>query len=125
MVDIHDVDRVTDDILLKHGIREKVVQVESPGFNKVTSIKKPMTKQRKYIMFFLIGLIIGSIAIIIYQGKDAFREVKILTYHDGCNETYINGKLNGSECASRNDTIKYKVPSLVDSGIILPSLNVS
>ena len=55
-------------------------------------------KTKIYIasIFILTILILGAYT---YIHKDElFKSVTVITFPDGCNETYINGILNNSEC---------------------------
>jgi hypothetical protein len=53
---------------------------------------------RRYIVYFLVTLLMGTLIFLVINKDEAFKLVQTATYPDGCNETYINGVLQGENC---------------------------
>lgn len=83
------------------------------------------TNTKKTIRYFLIALIVlVSLSVILFPNF-FFARVDVMQYSDGCNETYVNGKLNSTPCYLHNyselkqakknqaiiDSVNYSLPS--------------
>jgi hypothetical protein len=87
--------------------------VESSFRKKMDDIKNnPRKMWIAIISLFIIFLALTYIAVF-------NKQISIISFSDGCNETYINGRLNGSECTIERQMLEEQ------RGFNLPEANLN
>ena len=92
---------MTDDIK-ENGTDD--IEIELP--HKFKSWKDISKTNKTIVMICLIFIFITLLVVAI--NKDTlFKTIEIIKYSDGCNETYINGVINSSNCTYARSMLEY------------------
>lgn len=128
-----EIDKLLKDCNSENGMtpdKKPVEPAQRKGIGEHVRQKLRTNPSAKWAMIICLGLIIGSLLYLVVARGKAFEKVLVITYIDGCNETYVNDKLNSSECASKT-TMKedaifgLDIPDMLGKNISASDINIS